>query len=99
MQREVIMETRKRLRDEEDFDPDEALTAAVKKRKFLLRRMLEDRQYNFNEKTMTQRVVQWHHPHHPSQNPHSVYYLQVICIGGNNSRKRQKGMIYLVITV
>ena len=36
------METRKRLQDEEDFDPDEALSAVVKKRKFLLRQMLED---------------------------------------------------------
>ena len=31
--------------DEDDFDPDEALTAAIKKRKFLLERLLEDRQY------------------------------------------------------
>ena len=31
--------------DEDHFDPDEALAAAIKKRKFLLERMLEDRQH------------------------------------------------------
>ena len=30
---------------DDEFDPDEALAAAVKKRKFLLERMLEDRQH------------------------------------------------------
>ena len=39
-----IMETRKRLLEDDDFDEDEALTAAVKKRKFLLKRLLENRQ-------------------------------------------------------
>ena len=43
-----IMETRKRLIEDDGFDEDEALTVAVKKRKFLLTRMLEDRQ-NFKE--------------------------------------------------
>ena len=47
-----IMETRKRLRGEEGFDQDEALTAAVKRRKFLLRRMLEAGQhYNEDDET------------------------------------------------
>ncbi len=40
-----IMKTRDAFVDEDNFDPDEALTAAIKKRKFLLERMLEDRQY------------------------------------------------------
>ena len=40
-----IMETKDAFVDEDDFDPDEALTAAIKKRKFLLERLLEDRQY------------------------------------------------------
>ena len=40
-----IMNTRDAFVAEEEFDPDEALVAAVKKRKFLLERMLEDRQH------------------------------------------------------
>ena len=40
-----IMKTKDAFVDEDDFDPDEALTAAIKKRKFLLERLLEDRQY------------------------------------------------------
>ncbi len=40
-----IMKTRDAFVDEENFDPDEALTTAIKKRKFLLERMLEDRQH------------------------------------------------------
>ena len=40
-----IMKTKDVFVDEDDFDPDEALTAAIKKRKFLLERLLEDRQY------------------------------------------------------
>ena len=40
-----IMKTRDALIDEDHFDPDEALAAAIKKRKFLLERMLEDRQH------------------------------------------------------
>ena len=39
-----IMKTRDALIDEDHFDPDGALAAAIKKRKFLLERMLEDRQ-------------------------------------------------------
>ena len=37
-----IMKTRDALVADDEFDPDEALVAAVKKRKFLLERMLED---------------------------------------------------------
>ena len=40
-----IMKTKDAFVDEDDFDPDEALTAAIKTRKFLLERLLEDRQY------------------------------------------------------
>ena len=36
---------RKIMKTRDEFDPDEALVAAVKKRKFLLERMLEDRQH------------------------------------------------------
>ena len=39
-----IMKTKDAFVDEDEFDPDEALAAAVRKRKFLLERMLEDRQ-------------------------------------------------------
>ena len=39
-----IMKTKDAFIDEDDFEPDEALTAAIKKRKFLLERLLEDRQ-------------------------------------------------------
>ena len=44
-----IMKTRDAFVAEDEFDPDEALVAAVKKRKFLLERMLEDRQH-FSDK-------------------------------------------------
>ena len=40
-----IMKTRDAFVAEDEFDPDEALVAAVKKRKYLLKRMLEDRQH------------------------------------------------------
>ena len=40
-----IMKIKDAFVDEDDFDPDEALTAAIKKGKFLLERLLEDRQY------------------------------------------------------
>ena len=40
-----IMRTRDAFVADDEFDPDEALAAAVKKRKFLLERMLEDRQH------------------------------------------------------
>ena len=40
-----IMETRKRFVKDDSFDTDEAMTAAIKKRKFLLQRMLQDRQH------------------------------------------------------
>ena len=39
-----IIKTKDAFVDEDDFDPDEASTAAIKKRKFLLERLLEDRQ-------------------------------------------------------
>ena len=39
------MKTRDAFVADDEFDPDEALVAAVKKRKFLLERMLEDRQH------------------------------------------------------
>ena len=42
-----IMKTRDAFVAEDEFDPDEALVAAVKKRKFLLERMLEDIQHLF----------------------------------------------------
>ena len=44
-----IMKTRDAFVADEEFDPDEALVAAVKKRKFLLERMLEDRQHFSDE--------------------------------------------------
>ena len=44
-----IMKTRDSLAADDEFDPDEALVAAVKKRKFLLERMLEDRQHFHDE--------------------------------------------------
>ena len=40
-----IMKTRDAFVADDEFDPDEALVVAVKKRKFLLERMLEDRQH------------------------------------------------------
>ena len=40
-----IMKTRDPFVAEDEFDPDEALVASVKKRKFLLERMLENRQH------------------------------------------------------
>ena len=41
-----IMKTKDAFIDKDDFDPDESfLTAAIKKRKFLLEHLLEDRQY------------------------------------------------------
>ena len=40
-----IMKTKDAFVDEDEFDPDEALAVAVKKRKFLNKRMLEDRQH------------------------------------------------------
>ena len=40
-----ITKTRDALIDQDRFDPDEALAAANKKRKFLLEPMLEDRQH------------------------------------------------------
>ena len=40
-----IMKTKDAFVDEDDFDPAEALTAAIEKRKFLLESLLEDRQY------------------------------------------------------
>ena len=36
-----IMATRDNYENNDMFDPDEAITAAVKKRKFLLKRLLE----------------------------------------------------------
>ena len=39
------MKTRDAFVADDEFDPDEALVAAVKKRKFILERMLEDRQH------------------------------------------------------
>ena len=39
------MKTKDALIDEDHFDPHEALAAAIKKRKFLLERILEDRQH------------------------------------------------------
>ena len=40
-----ITKTRDALVNEDHFDPDEALAAAIKKRRFLLERMLGDRQH------------------------------------------------------
>ena len=37
-----ITETAKRLREEEDYDEDESMQYAIKKRKFLIERKLED---------------------------------------------------------
>ena len=39
------MKTRDAFVADDEFNPDEALATAVKKRKFLLERMLEDRQH------------------------------------------------------
>ena len=39
------MKTRDALVDEDHFDPNEAKAAVIKKRKFLLRRILEDKQH------------------------------------------------------
>ena len=43
------MKTRDAVVAKDEFDPDKALVAAVKKRKFLLERMLEDRQHFSDE--------------------------------------------------
>ena len=37
-----IMQTKEALTNEDSFDPDEALSAAVDKRKFLLKKLLKD---------------------------------------------------------
>jgi hypothetical protein len=37
-----IMETKETFANDDSFDPDEALSAAIDKRKFLLKRLLED---------------------------------------------------------
>ena len=42
-----IMQTRDSFVDCDDFDPDEAMEAAVNKRKFLMKRFLKD--YSFTE--------------------------------------------------
>ena len=42
-----IMQTRNSLVNDDDFDPEEAMNAAVNKRKFLINRHLKD--YNFTE--------------------------------------------------
>ena len=41
------MQTRDSFVDSDDFDPDEAMEAAVNKRKFLIKRLLKD--YSFTE--------------------------------------------------
>ena len=43
-----IMHTKDALEEDDDFDPEEALEAAVDKRKFLIKRLLKD--YDFDEK-------------------------------------------------
>ena len=43
--RTKIMQTRDSIVDSDDFDPDEAMEAAVNKRKFLIKRLLKD--YSF----------------------------------------------------
>ena len=42
-----IMQTRYAFMDSDDFDPEEAMQAAVDKRKFLIKRLLRD--YSFTE--------------------------------------------------
>ena len=42
-----IMQTRDAFMDSDDFDPEEAMEAAVDKRKFLINRLLKD--YSFSE--------------------------------------------------
>ena len=42
-----IMQTRDAFMDSDDFDPEEAMEAAVDKRKFLIKRLLRD--YRFTE--------------------------------------------------
>ena len=42
-----IMQTRDSFVDSDDFDPDEAMEAAVNKRKFPIKRLLKD--YSFTE--------------------------------------------------
>ena len=37
-----IMQTRDAFMDSDDFDPEEAMEAAVDKRKFLIKRLLKD---------------------------------------------------------
>ena len=37
-----IMQTRQAFMDNEDFNPEEAMAAAVDKRKFLIKRLLKD---------------------------------------------------------
>ena len=39
-----IMQTKEALINEDSFDPDEALPAAVDKRKFLLKKLLKDQE-------------------------------------------------------
>ena len=42
-----MMQTRDAFMDSDDFDPEEAMEAAVDKRKFLIKRLLKD--YSFTE--------------------------------------------------
>ena len=44
-----IMKTRKRYLEDDSFDPDEAMVAAVKKRKYQLQHMLEDKQHFYDD--------------------------------------------------
>ncbi len=43
----IIMQTKDAFVDKDDFDPEEAMEAAVNKRKFLIKRLLKD--YSFIE--------------------------------------------------
>ena len=42
-----IMQTKDSLVENDDFDPEEAMEAAIDKRKFLIKRLLKD--YDFHE--------------------------------------------------
>ena len=71
-----IMKTRDAFIDKDHFDPDEALASAIKKRKFLLERMLEDRQH-FPENDDNDEDVNAYEPY---ELKNELYYRLYYCV-------------------
>ena len=52
-----IIQTKDAFVNDDDFDPEEAMEAAVNKRKFLIDRHLRD--YNFTEAVMMKKIINY----------------------------------------